>query len=193
MVRPPGTKTLTAKGPLASKQSSPMRRIPLHERCSPLTWMETETTTSSSPAGGSRIPAAESATGGNIGITPFLLGWDASRIAAYGTEILPAFEGNLALLQRAFELGEVDLLQVLVARERLLILIALDEILADLRADTLEQQALFPSAHGHAAAVAEQLGHTGTLIAIDRDPHVAEFFRDVAREAPCTCGMQRRE
>ena len=45
---------------------------------------------------------------------------DAKRIAAYGTEILPAFEGNLALLQRAFELGEVDLLQVLVARERLL-------------------------------------------------------------------------
>jgi len=45
---------------------------------------------------------------------------DADRIAAYGTEILPAFEGNLALLRRAFELGEVDLLQVLVARERLL-------------------------------------------------------------------------
>jgi cobalt-zinc-cadmium efflux system outer membrane protein len=45
---------------------------------------------------------------------------DANRIAAYGTEILPAFEGNLHLLRRAFELGEVDLLQVLVARERLL-------------------------------------------------------------------------
>ncbi len=45
---------------------------------------------------------------------------DANRIAAYGTEILPAFEGNLLLLRRAFELGEVDLLQVLVARERLL-------------------------------------------------------------------------
>lgn len=45
---------------------------------------------------------------------------DADRIAAYGTEILPAFESNLSLLRRAFELGEVDLLQVLVARERLL-------------------------------------------------------------------------
>jgi len=45
---------------------------------------------------------------------------DADRIAAYGTEILPAFESNLTLLRRAFELGEVDLLQVLVARERLL-------------------------------------------------------------------------
>ena len=40
---------------------------------------------------------------------------------------------------------------------------------------------------GHAAAVSERLGSSGTLIAIDRDPHVAEFFRDVAREAPCTC------
>ncbi|MDH3844477.1 MAG: TolC family protein [Myxococcales bacterium] len=45
---------------------------------------------------------------------------DAARIAAYGTEILPAFEGNLTLLRRAFELGEADLLQVLVGRERLL-------------------------------------------------------------------------
>lgn len=45
---------------------------------------------------------------------------DAARIAAYGTEILPAFEGNLVLLRRAFELGEADLLQVLVGRERLL-------------------------------------------------------------------------
>lgn len=45
---------------------------------------------------------------------------DADRIAAYGSEILPAFERNLALLRRAFELGEVDLLQVVVARERLL-------------------------------------------------------------------------
>jgi len=45
---------------------------------------------------------------------------DGNRIAAYGSEILPAFEGNLSLLRRAFELGEVDLLQVLVARERLL-------------------------------------------------------------------------
>ncbi len=40
---------------------------------------------------------------------------------------------------------------------------------------------------GHAAAVAERLGSTGSLIAIDRDPHVTEFFRDVARDAPCDC------
>ena len=40
-------------------------------------------------------------------------------------------------------------------------------------------------AGGHAAAVAERLGSDGTLIACDRDPSVAEYFRDVAREAGC--------
>ena len=40
-------------------------------------------------------------------------------------------------------------------------------------------------AGGHAAAVAEQLGPDGLLIACDRDPSVAEFFRDMARAAPC--------
>ena len=38
---------------------------------------------------------------------------------------------------------------------------------------------------GHAEAVAAALGAKGRLIAVDRDPSVAEFFRDVAREAPC--------
>ncbi len=40
-------------------------------------------------------------------------------------------------------------------------------------------------AGGQAAAVAERLGSDGTLIACDRDPSVAEYFRDVAREAGC--------
>jgi 16S rRNA (cytosine1402-N4)-methyltransferase len=40
-------------------------------------------------------------------------------------------------------------------------------------------------AGGHAEAVAERLGKDGLLIACDRDPHVAEYFRDVARAAPC--------
>ena len=44
----------------------------------------------------------------------------AARIAAYGAEILPTLEGNLQLLQRAYELGEIDILQVAVARERFL-------------------------------------------------------------------------
>jgi cobalt-zinc-cadmium efflux system outer membrane protein len=35
----------------------------------------------------------------------------------YGSEILPTFEKNLELLQKAFELGEIDVLQVMVAQE----------------------------------------------------------------------------
>lgn len=42
---------------------------------------------------------------------------------------------------------------------------------------------------GHAEAVAAALGARGRLIAIDRDPSVAEFFRDVAAGAPCACEL----
>jgi 16S rRNA (cytosine1402-N4)-methyltransferase len=44
-------------------------------------------------------------------------------------------------------------------------------------------------AGGHAEAVAAALGSKGRLIAVDRDPSVAEFFRDVARAAPCACEL----
>jgi cobalt-zinc-cadmium efflux system outer membrane protein len=44
----------------------------------------------------------------------------AERVRAYGTEIIPAFEQNLELLRRAFELGELDLLELMVARGRFL-------------------------------------------------------------------------
>lgn len=44
----------------------------------------------------------------------------ALRVRTYGSTILPTFEENLTLLQRAFELGEIDILQVSVARERFL-------------------------------------------------------------------------
>ena len=44
----------------------------------------------------------------------------ADRIAAYGSEILPTFEKNLSMLQRAFELGEIDVLNVSVAQRRFL-------------------------------------------------------------------------
>ncbi len=40
-------------------------------------------------------------------------------------------------------------------------------------------------AGGHAEAVAERLGADGLLIACDRDPHVAEYFRELERAAPC--------
>ncbi len=44
----------------------------------------------------------------------------AAQVRTYGSEILPSFEENLRLIQRAFELGEIDILQVSVARERFL-------------------------------------------------------------------------
>ena len=44
-------------------------------------------------------------------------------------------------------------------------------------------------AGGHAAAVAGQLGPKGLLIAVDRDPSVAEYFRDVSRAAPCAAEL----
>jgi len=40
-------------------------------------------------------------------------------------------------------------------------------------------------AGGHARAIAGRLGGDGHLIACDRDPSVAEFFREVAAAAPC--------
>ncbi len=42
------------------------------------------------------------------------------RVAAYGTDILPRFEETIELFQRAFQLGEIDVLQISVAVERLL-------------------------------------------------------------------------
>jgi cobalt-zinc-cadmium efflux system outer membrane protein len=44
----------------------------------------------------------------------------AERTRAYGTEIVPRFEENLALLRRSLELGEIDLLSLGVGRERFL-------------------------------------------------------------------------
>ncbi len=44
----------------------------------------------------------------------------ADRVALYDKSVIPQLEKNLALLQRAFELGEVDLLQVSQTRARLL-------------------------------------------------------------------------
>jgi cobalt-zinc-cadmium efflux system outer membrane protein len=44
----------------------------------------------------------------------------AERVRTYSREVVPRFEENLALLQRAFELGEVDIIEVFVARENFL-------------------------------------------------------------------------
>ncbi len=40
-------------------------------------------------------------------------------------------------------------------------------------------------AGGHAELVAAKLGPDGKLVACDRDPSVAEYYRDFARNAPC--------
>jgi outer membrane protein, heavy metal efflux system len=42
----------------------------------------------------------------------------ARRVATYSEEMLPRFSENLRMLERAFELGEIDLLQVFVAQQR---------------------------------------------------------------------------
>ncbi len=44
----------------------------------------------------------------------------AERVGVYSSELLPALEDNLALVQRTFELGEIDVVLVSVARERFL-------------------------------------------------------------------------
>ena len=44
----------------------------------------------------------------------------AERVRSYGAEVLPKIEENLNLLRRAFELGEIDLLELSIGRERFL-------------------------------------------------------------------------
>jgi cobalt-zinc-cadmium efflux system outer membrane protein len=41
-------------------------------------------------------------------------------VKAYGENILPAFEENLAKLRRAYELGEINVLELAQIRERML-------------------------------------------------------------------------
>jgi 16S rRNA (cytosine1402-N4)-methyltransferase len=57
------------------------------------------------------------------------------------------------------------------------------ELLRPARGDTAVDCTF--GAGGHAEAVAAALGGRGTLVAVDRDPTVAEYFRDFARTAPC--------
>jgi 16S rRNA (cytosine1402-N4)-methyltransferase len=46
---------------------------------------------------------------------------------------------------------------------------------------------------GHARLVADRIGRSGTLIAIDRDPAAEERFEEFAREAPCDTRFLRME
>jgi len=45
---------------------------------------------------------------------------NAKRAQLYGTQILPTLEDNLKLINKSFDLGEIDILDVMVARERFL-------------------------------------------------------------------------
>jgi len=44
----------------------------------------------------------------------------AERVRAYARDVLPRFEENLALLQRSFEVGEIDIVEVAVGRQSFL-------------------------------------------------------------------------
>jgi 16S rRNA (cytosine1402-N4)-methyltransferase len=68
--------------------------------------------------------------------------------------------------------------------------VLLDELIELLRPGTGETavDCTF-GAGGHAEAVAAGLGPRGLLLAVDRDPSVAEYFRAVARAAPCPCEL----
>lgn len=57
---------------------------------------------------------------GNVALARSEVVAAAERVSSYGTEILPRFSENLMMLRRAFELGEIDLLDLSVGRERLL-------------------------------------------------------------------------
>src|SRR3712207_8794244 len=48
-------------------------------------------------------------------------------------------------------------------------------------------------AAGHARLVADRLGPTGTLIAIDRDPLAEEAFAELAAEVPCATRFIRAD
>lgn len=50
----------------------------------------------------------------------FAVNTAAERVASYAREVLPKFEANMDLLERAYKLGETSLVEVLVARERFL-------------------------------------------------------------------------
>ena len=78
----------------------------------------------------------------------------AARVRSYGTDILPRFEENLAMLRRAYELGEIDLLRVSVALERFL---------------SVQQQAL--AAHvDYFSAVAALEAQVGEEISTHQEP-----------------------
>lgn len=82
----------------------------------------------------------------------------ARRVQAYRDVVLPRFEENLRLLERAFELGEIDFLRLSVAQERLL---------------TVQQDALDARAD-YQIALADLEAYVGTELTGSRSPVPAQ-------------------
>ena len=114
-----------------------------------------------------------------IGVQDHIEIWD--RAAWAGTS--PAWRRRPMLPQMSLQLREYEMA---LAHTPVL----LDELLELLRPaqGDVAVDCTF-GAGGHAEAVAARLGARGRLIAVDRDPSVAEYFRDVARDAPCACEL----
>lgn len=66
------------------------------------------------------MAAALSLLDGQVALAHSEVASAAQRLRSYGTEVLPRFEENLALLRRSFELGEIDVLALSIGRERFL-------------------------------------------------------------------------
>lgn len=66
------------------------------------------------------VVAALSLLDGQVALAHSEVASAAQRMRSYGTEVLPRFEENLALLRRSFELGEIDVLALSIGRERFL-------------------------------------------------------------------------
>lgn len=66
------------------------------------------------------MAAALSLLDGQVALARSEVASAARRLQSYGTEVLPRFEENLALLRRSFELGEIDVLALSIGRERFL-------------------------------------------------------------------------
>jgi cobalt-zinc-cadmium efflux system outer membrane protein len=66
------------------------------------------------------LDAAHALLAGSIAEAHSQAAGAAERVRSYGAEVLPKIEESLNLLRRAFELGEIDLLELSIGRERFL-------------------------------------------------------------------------
>lgn len=64
------------------------------------------------------LDAARNTLAGTIAQARSEVAAAAERVRSYGAEVMPRIEENLSLLRRAFELGEIDMLELSIGRER---------------------------------------------------------------------------